>query len=134
MSLVLKRRIIITLVTLYMGYNLFVYSSGTITDISITEQARNGRQVFQKYNCIACHQIYGLGGHMGPDLTNVIRDKGDVYARSFILSGTQRMPKFDISEQEVNDLIEYLGFVSSTSEYNTEKHEFTWYGTVLQNK
>ncbi len=46
--------------------------------------AAAGKLLYQKYNCQACHQIYGLGGYMGPDLTNVYsapRQRAGVHRR-----------------------------------------------------
>ena len=56
--------------------------------------ASEGRLVWQNYNCEACHQLYGLGGYLGPDLTNVYSciGKGPVYIKAMIKSGTGTMP------------------------------------------
>lgn len=74
------------------------------------EGAGKGKLLFQKNNCISCHQIFGLGGYMGPDLTNVISapGKGELYAKSFIKNGTQRMPNFNFTDEEADALIAYL--------------------------
>ena len=72
--------------------------------------AGEGRLVWQKYNCQACHQLYGLGGYLGPDLTNVYskEGKGEVYIRAMIASGTAQMPYFSLNENEYNQLVEFL--------------------------
>jgi len=132
MSLSRKRGILICLVILYLVANYFVYTSATATTEPINDSARSGRLVFQKYNCVACHQIYGLGGHMGPDLTNVMTEKGEPYVRSFVENGTQRMPKFEMSTQELDDLVSYFDYLGKTSEYQNSNYSFTWYGTVNQ--
>ncbi|MDH4047938.1 MAG: cytochrome c [Gammaproteobacteria bacterium] len=115
-------------------YSAVVYTSGTETPHlePISEPARAGQQVFQEYNCIACHQFYGLGGYMGPDLTNVISKRGPIYARAFIASGSARMPNFKLSEPEISALIEYLTFVDGTGSYPPENYQVNWYGTVVQ--
>ncbi|PKL95336.1 MAG: nitric-oxide reductase [Gammaproteobacteria bacterium HGW-Gammaproteobacteria-8] len=115
-------------------YSVVVYTGGTETLHlePIGDEARVGQQVFQHYNCIACHQFYGLGGYMGPDLTNVISNRGPAYARAFIVGGTARMPAFGLSEDEVDALIAYLTFVDSTGRYPPENFAVSWYGTVAQ--
>jgi nitric oxide reductase subunit C len=75
MSLGAKRIIFFSLVIAYILYTSFVYTEGTITENLISDEAAEGRQIFRDKNCIACHQLYGLGGYMGPDLTNVISIK-----------------------------------------------------------
>ena len=91
-------------------YTGIVITSGT--DYSkgnelLTEEARSGEKLFKKYNCTACHQLWGMGGYMGPDLTNCIADKGETYAAVFIKNGTVKMPNFGMMDNEVNDLIAY---------------------------
>jgi nitric oxide reductase subunit C len=84
-------------------------------------------------NCIACHQLYGLGGHMGPDLTNVVSapDKGVDYARAFIENGSSKMPDFGLSQTQIDALVQFLKFVDSTGTYPPKHPEISWYGTVV---
>lgn len=129
-----NRAIFMTLCLAFIPYSAYVYTQGTeAADIPpLTDQARYGQQLFQKYNCVACHQFYGLGGYMGPDLTNVISNKGPAYARAFLMSGTQRMPNFHFDDSELDAIIAYLGFVDITGRYPPEEHRINWYGTVAQ--
>lgn len=93
---------------------------------------RHGADVFQKYNCVACHQFYGLGGYMGPDLTNVISNRGEAVARAFIASGTAKMPNLGLSAEEVDAVVAYLAFVDQTGTYPPQEFDVRWYGTVEQ--
>ena len=95
-------------------------------------EARAGQLVYQEYNCVACHQFYGLGGYMGPDLTNVISNRGEAYARAFISSGTARMPNFDLNDEEVGALVSYLAFVDQTGTYPLKEYDVKWTGLVAQ--
>ena len=112
----------------------YVYTDGTEAAHipPLTDQGRHGQQLFQEHNCIACHQFYGLGGYMGPDLTNVISTRGAAYSRAFLTAGTARMPKFDLDEAEVDALIAFLDFVDRTGTYPAQNFEITWYGGVVQ--
>ena len=98
----------------------------------MSAQARQGQDVFQQYNCIACHQFYGLGGYMGPDLTNVISNRGEVYARAFIAAGTATMPNLGLAADEIDAVVAYLAFVDQTGTYPPENYDVQWYGTVAQ--
>lgn len=117
-----------------MPYSAYVYTAGTEAAHvpAIDDAARRGQDVFQEYNCIACHQFYGLGGYMGPDLTNVISNRGEVYSSVFIANGTTSMPNLGLSEQEVSDVVAYLAFVDKTGTYPPKEYEVKWYGTVEQ--
>ncbi len=108
-----------SLICLFLCYTAYVYTAGTATrlDHTLTGKAARGKLIFQEKNCIACHQLYGLGGYLGPELTTVIsaRGKGRDYAFAFIRSGTVRMPDFKLSHEEVDCLVEYLIFVDRTA-------------------
>lgn len=123
-----------TLCLAFIPYSAYVYTRGTETSHSapMNEQARHGQQLFQDHNCIACHQFYGLGGYMGPDLTNVVSNKGSAYARAFLMSGTLRMPNFNLDETELDAMLAFLEFVDTTGRYPADEYQVNWYGTVVQ--
>lgn len=118
----------------FIVYSSQIYTSGTYNSHAtpMSDEARYGQQVYQDNNCIACHQFYGLGGYMGPDLTNVMSKRGEAYSRAFITAGTARMPNFELNEAEVTALIAYLGFVDQTGTYPPENYDVQWTGLVAQ--
>jgi nitric oxide reductase subunit C len=75
-----------------------------------SELASQGRLTWQKYNCQACHQLYGLGGYLGPDLTNVYsaKGKGAAWITAIVRSGVRQMPQFNLTEKEEAELVEFL--------------------------
>jgi len=85
----------------------------------MSKSSINGEDLWQKNNCAACHQLYGLGGYLGPDLTNIISDtlKGDKYVAAFLNSGTKSMPKFHFSEREKEEIVAFLTHVDKTGFY-----------------
>ncbi len=105
----------------YLIYSIFVYTRGTknIVVPSAEEQTKitKGKQLFQQYNCIACHQIYGLGGYLGSELTTAYSDKnrGELFMKVFLKAGGQRMPNFHFSDEDINALIQYLKYVDATA-------------------
>lgn len=115
-----KRLIFFLLSVLFAGYSLMVYIYSADDKAAETkhlnEKAKNGKLVFQKYNCIACHQLYGLGGYMGPDLTNVMseQNKGELYVKAFLLNGTNKMPNFHMSDEEIEAVVAFLNYVDKT--------------------
>lgn len=118
----------------FAAFSAYVYTAGTETPEQPPpgRQAMLGRKLFQESNCIACHQVYGLGGYLGPDLTNVVSapGKGADYARTFIRYGTSRMPDFDLNEGQVDALVSFLEFVDATGTYPPRQPEISWNGTV----
>ncbi len=74
------------------------------------QRTARGRLIWQKYNCQTCHQLYGLGGYLGTDLTNVYSapGKGEPWIRAMLKTGSAPMPPFDMPTEEIADLIAFL--------------------------
>lgn len=118
---VLSRRFIfwlfITMFSIYTGWIIFDKPGN---DIELDDFALRGKQLFRKHNCIACHQIYGLGGYMGPELTNAYSRNGERYLMSFILNGTAKMPRFGLDSTEARSILRYLRAIDSSSCYRRD--------------
>lgn len=135
MSTGTRRLIFSTLLVLFAFYSVIVATVGTSSDKGaafLTDEAKEGKLLYQEYNCTACHQLYGLGGYMGPDLTNVIsaEGKGPLYARAFIQSGTQRMPNFKLNEIQIEQLVAYLTYVDKTGTSPVRDFSINYDGTI----
>lgn len=105
--------VFLTLVVLFISYSFTIYLrpiSVKYKDGIDLKKAAHGRLVFQKYNCQSCHQLYGLGGHLGPDLTNEYSrlDGNEAAMRIYFKGGMKQMPKFELSTEEEDLLIEFL--------------------------
>ena len=106
----------------YAGFSAWVYTSGTEQRAAApSAEALRGKQVWQDLNCSSCHQVYGLGGYLGPDLTNIISDprRGKEYAAAFIRSGGATMPNFHLGDADVQSLLAYLSYVDESVKNNT---------------
>ena len=113
----MKLAIFISLLALFLIYSALVYTCGTETVAApMNDKAIEGKMIFQKYNCTACHQLYGLGGYLGPELTTVMSLPGhELYARAILKTGTQRMPDFKLSGHDIDCVIEFLNYVDATA-------------------
>lgn len=101
-------------------YNYVVYNTeGYIAAEKLSPQAVKGQELFQSNRCWSCHQLYGLGGYLGPDLTNVYSDekKGPLYIKAFLNSGVKSMPQFNFDEEEKDAIVAYLKQVDETGIY-----------------
>lgn len=120
----------------FLFYSAAVDTFGTSNDKGealLTPDARKGKLLFQQYNCTACHQLYGLGGYMGPDLTNVMseRGKGAAYVNGFLEHGTQRMPDFHLAPQEREQLIAFLKYADATGRSPAPETRIQPNGSIL---
>ena len=96
------------LIVSFLSYSGYLYSHLPVKATAIKDDAGKGKAIWQQYNCSACHQVYGLGGYLGPDLTNVYSKRGPDYLQVFINNGTAIMPNYHLTETETKELINYL--------------------------
>lgn len=133
MSILRGLQTILVFFLFYFIYSFFVYtqkSESIEANKTITPLAIEGRLVFQKYNCISCHQLYGLGGYLGPDLTNVISNKGNYYVSAVIKNGMLKMPNLNLQDDEIESLVEYLSFADSSGIFPVQEFDSKWYGII----
>lgn len=128
-----NRLVIVLLIVMFVVYNFFVYTGAQPKEMpKMSTLAIKGQQLYQENNCTACHQLYGLGGYLGPDLTNVISTpgKGEMYVKAFLNSGVKSMPKFNFTEEEKDALVEYLAAVDKTGYFPNYEAEMKPNGWV----
>jgi nitric oxide reductase subunit C len=88
---------------------------------NITPEVTAGKDVWHKYNCINCHTLFGEGAYYAPDLTKITQHRGEAYLKAYMKHPSQfydenkhrrLMPRQNLSEQEIADLIRFLDWVS----------------------
>lgn len=127
-----RKIVYFSLITTGFIFSIWAYTRGTSNpnhSIVMSDNAYNGRKIWNKKNCIACHQVYGLGGYLGPDLTNVISQKGEDYTKAILKTGTAKMPHFNFTEAELEYLVEYFKYINKTGLANPKHYKITWYGS-----
>jgi ubiquinol-cytochrome c reductase cytochrome b subunit len=73
-----------------------------------------GKAIFARFGCAGCHRVHGEGGAIGPDLSYEGDSRPDRawHIRHFrdpqSVSPGSIMPKFPLTDQEVNDLTNYV--------------------------
>lgn len=129
-----KQKIIVAalLLVAFLFYSFYLYSSLPVKNYTINDEAGKGRLVWQQYNCNACHQVYGLGGYIGPDLTNTYSSKGKEYIKAFLNYGTAAMPNFNLTAKEVNALLAYLKNIDASGKSDPRSFTIRYDGTIKQ--
>ena len=95
----------------------------------ITPAVARGKHIWETRNCIGCHTLLGEGAYFAPELGNVyLRRGGDAGGEAFIKAwmqaqptgapGRRQMPQFHLSDQQLDDLVQFLTW---TSQVDTEK-------------
>ena len=120
------------LVTAFLSFSFFLYSALPVKSGQENKEADTGKLAWQKYNCNACHQVYGLGGFLGPDLTNVYSKKGEGYIHAFLKSGTTIMPDYHLSQQEIKDLTSFLKTIDASGSADPKTFTINYDGSIEQ--
>lgn len=119
------KHIYVTLCLLFLVYSFCIYLQPYLKDtVADTNDIAEGRIVWQKNNCQSCHQLYGLGGYLGPDLTDFYSapGKGEVFLKAMLESGIKQMPTVHLSDKEFNQLTAYLKSVDQSG--NSDPRQF----------
>jgi nitric oxide reductase subunit C len=94
---------------------------------AITEEVALGKTVWETNNCIGCHTLLGEGAYYAPELGNVYKRFGNSTEaiKAFIASrpkdgvpGRRSMPQFNLSEDELNAVAEFLKYASEIDTQN----------------
>ncbi len=116
----------------FVCYTGYIYSALPNQKGTLSVEADEGKSLWQKHNCTACHQVYGLGGYLGPDLTNVFSEKGEGNIRAFLKIGNPTMPAYDLSEGETRSLLAYLKHIDETGIADPRSFTIKMNGTIKQ--
>lgn len=129
------RLVWILLVSLSCLYSFAVYKNCNLNSIDKPDhKTLDGWQTWQEKNCQSCHQLFGLGGYMGPDLTNCYSMKGPQYMKGIIKHGTARMPSLQLQENEIENIIDYLRWVDQHGSSQVDPKSVHWTGTYIFQK
>ncbi len=88
---------------------------------NITPQVTHGKDVWHANNCINCHTLFGEGAYYAPDLTKITQLRGEQYLQAYLRDPAafydekkhrRLMPKQNLSETDITDLIRFLDWVS----------------------
>lgn len=102
--------VFLALIVLHVLQSVALYRGGTTPEewTALSPRAQDGLGIFRKNACHACHQVHGLGGFLGPDLTNVIRRRTPEEIGQVITSGRRQMPAFALNESDLEALTAYV--------------------------
>ena len=102
---------------LVMSAGVYLDSGVSGQQVQLSIEAQRGKELWNERNCMVCHQFYGMGGYMGPDLTNVARRIGPETISWVIQNGRGSMPAFDFDEEELAAVTAFLVAMDETGTY-----------------
>lgn len=98
----------------------------------LTDAVRLGKRVWERESCINCHTLHGEGAYFAPEVGNVttrwgVQDdpeaafevlKGWMEAQPSGIEGRRQMPRFDLTDEELRALAEFLRWADHTNTEN----------------
>ncbi len=116
---------LVTFVALTIHSHYYIRTSST-DEATLFDSVARGKHVWEKNACINCHSILGEGAYFAPELGNVWvryggRDDAESARAALIawmqsqpsgVEGRRQMPQFNLTDQELNDLVDFLEWTS----------------------
>ena len=127
-----KRLVLGILCTCFLVYSFTLYMNPPSAKTEVSAEAAAGKLHWQNKNCASCHLIYGLGGHLGPDLTNVYSKRSPAYITAFLKHGTVTMPDFKLNTVEIASLISFFQNIDSSGVSDPRTFLIHSNGTISQ--
>lgn len=87
---------------------------------NLTDQAKQGKLLWEENNCMGCHTLMGEGAYYAPELTRVYSRKGPAYIRAVLSSEDgwaprgRRMVAYDFSEEETESIVAFFEWMDKT--------------------
>ena len=94
-------------------------------EVNLTESVILGKKIWENNNCVGCHTLIGEGAYYAPELMNVFNRRGasdestfKAYMQGWMAAqplsepNRRKMPQFNLSEEEVNNLSDFLIWTS----------------------
>ncbi|HEX6813290.1 MAG TPA: cytochrome c [Planctomycetota bacterium] len=104
-----------SLVLAFVGQSTLVYTDATAdAHPRLEATALRGRQLWLDNNCQACHQIYGFGGFLGPDLTNAAARIDRKRLETMLTVGSGQMPAWHFSKDQIDAIEAFLRAIDRT--------------------
>lgn len=104
------------ILALFLVQSFFVYSDykSPVKHVPLSRRAVAGLKLWRSNNCQVCHQVYGFGGFLGPDLTNVASRLDPIAFERILTYGQKQMPAFGLDKEKVNSLVAFFDELDAT--------------------
>jgi nitric oxide reductase subunit C len=96
------------LVACFVFQTWLVYADPAGTEYRLSAEAIEGQDIWRRKNCQSCHQLFGFGGFLGPDLTNAMGALSEERLDSILTVGAGQMPAFHLDGEQQGALRVYL--------------------------
>ena len=117
---------VVVFIALTVQSHRYVVNTST-AGMPLSEEVVLGKHVWERHSCINCHSLLGEGAYFAPELGNVWtryggRDSAEgaraglkawIRAQPLNAPGRRVMPKIDVTDEELDALIDFLEWTDS---------------------
>ncbi len=107
-------------VSCYFAFGVLVYrdnpSGNQAAFYALSESGQAGLSIWRRNNCHVCHQLYGFGGYLGPDLTHLAARVDNESFAQILRGGVGPMPHFELPEADVAHLFQFLTEINQSGQ------------------
>lgn len=87
-------------------------------DYPMSEEAVAGKEVWQSYNCVSCHTIFGNGGYVGGDMTKIMVKRTPDYLMDFfsnppVLPPHKKEIHVSLTKKDTQAMIAYFEYLNT---------------------
>ena len=114
------------------AHSHYYMRTSSTDETTLTDGVARGKHVWERNSCINCHTLLGEGAYFAPEVGNVWKrwggDTDPETARSTLkawmaaqptgIEGRRQMPQFNLTEQELDDLADFLEWTSKIKTQN----------------
>lgn len=84
--------------------------------VALSSNAREGQTIFRSHGCQSCHALFGMGGFLGPDLTNAARRVPPARFAELLQDGSGPMPAYHLDGLQRAAVFAYLEAINATGQ------------------
>ncbi|SEQ48299.1 c-type cytochrome [Thalassovita taeanensis] len=118
---------VVVFIALTVQSHRYIVTTST-AGMELTDEVAQGKRVWERHSCINCHTLHGEGAYFAPELGNVMTRwdvlddpegahevlDGWMKAQPSDIEGRRQMPFFDISDEDMRALAEFLRWADQT--------------------
>ena len=120
----IERKItLLVLISSFCFQSVLIYFDPAGKSNRLSEKAYSGLELWRENNCQTCHQLYGQGGHIGPDLTNVTARLSSHAIQAIVNSGPKQMPAFHLNQSQTESLVFFFNEMNQTGRWPAPAHD-----------
>ena len=118
---------VVIFIVLTVHSHRYVVSTST-AGMPLSEEVIHGKEIWERHSCINCHTLHGEGAYFAPELGNVMTrwgvqedpDDASETLKAWMesqptgIEGRRQMPLFELTDEEVRALSEFLRWADQT--------------------